>query len=62
MRDLNCTYLPGEEILWRKDSTCRKWQGAFAVGRDNQWVIVRLPSGAEIHVHPTNVKPAKARK
>lgn len=61
MRDLDRTYLPGEEILWRTDSSCRKWQSAFAVGRDSQWVIVRLPSGAEIHVHSKNVKPKKAR-
>lgn len=59
MHDLYATYLPGEEILWRKDASCRKWQSAFVVGRDNQWVIVRLHDGVEISVHPKNVKAKK---
>ena len=59
MRDLFTTYLPGEEILWRKETAARKWQTAFVVGRDQQWVIVRLHDGVEISVHPKNVKPKK---
>lgn len=59
MRDLDRTYLPGEEILWRRDASNRKWQSAFVVGRDHQWVIVRLASGSEIHVHQKNVKAKK---
>jgi hypothetical protein len=61
MRDLERTYLPGEAILWRHESSSRTWKDAFAVGRDNQWVIVRLVSGEEIRVHQKNVKPKKSR-
>lgn len=56
MRDLDATYIPGEEILWRKESSSRKWKTGFVVDRDNQWVIVRLQDGIEIRVHPKNVK------
>jgi hypothetical protein len=61
MRDLDRTYLPGEPVLWRQESTSRTWNDAFAIGRDNQWVLVRLASGDEIRVHPKNVKPKKGK-
>ena len=57
--DLNRTYVPGDEIEWRRAARDRKWHRAFAVGRRNTWVIVRLASGDEIEVHPSNVRPVK---
>lgn len=50
------TYLPGEEIRWRKDERQRKWFVGFVVARRNTWVVVRLQDGTEIEVHPNNVK------
>lgn len=59
MKENLTTYLPGEEIRWRKYSRSRSWNVGFVVARRNSWIVVRLADGAEIEVHPSNVKEAR---
>lgn len=46
----------GQEIRWRTDSYARRWKIGFVVDKRGPWIVVRIPSGDEIDVHPHNVK------
>jgi hypothetical protein len=49
-------YALGQEIRWRDHTQSKRWRVGFVVGSRGPWLVVRLPAGHELEIHPANIK------